>query len=166
MIPWCWPQKVRNRLLCCCCFSLLVTWHPDPEWISVLLGRDSPALSRWLTASLGVGEKSCLVFKSGVRQPPLFNHPPPPYSRDATVANKEIRESSGIMKGNNHMGNNWKRPHGTTLRIMSHPGYSPQSWGHEIFIIVADMLQSILLSRVGKTVSTFKVRKIFFLPSV
>lgn len=41
-----------------------------------------------------------------------------------------------------------------------------QFQGHEILITTLGMLQCLLLSRVGQTVSKFKVRKIFFLSSV
>lgn len=41
-----------------------------------------------------------------------------------------------------------------------------QFQGHEILITALGMLQCLLLSRVGQTVSKFKVRNIFFLSSV
>ena len=41
-----------------------------------------------------------------------------------------------------------------------------QFQGHEILITALGILQCLLLSKVGQTVSKFKVRNIFFLSSV
>lgn len=110
-------------------------------------------------------KRTAPVFKPGLKEALLYS------SSTAEIPQELIMRLYGKFRNNERelsYGEKLKTTSGapTTLRIVFHARYSPQFQGHEILTTVLDMLQSLLLFRVGQTVSKFKVRKIFFLSSV